>query len=306
MPILVTCSCGAQYRVKDEHAGRQTNCPQCGELMTVPDVTDSSQPDSETPIEHSDVSQIDTSKGTSRVMSTPSNSQTGGGTLLGLNRTVGTILLLIGLMMVLGARGCSTIAGRAKSRSNAKYELMQNEVKDKYAKKRIEVEEDLSQISEELSDLRDQQIRASTREERDRISQLITEKTKERDKERKNLSDLRKDENKELRELLAGKGRKQYQAARDAGFYKSTGSYWREWIFVIGTMILTVGLLTVGFTGYGSERTISLIMIAIITFSIYIGGIAWLDSIFDSVESTRRTVIREPRISVPLRGEKRF
>ncbi len=59
-------------------------------------------------------------------------------------------------------------------------------------------------------------------------------------------------------------------SARDAILYKDAGSYWREWCFVIGTVILAVGLLTVGFTGRGAERTICLIMIAIITFSIYI------------------------------------
>ena len=34
--ILVTCSCGKEYRVSNRHAGRRTQCPGCGESMTIP------------------------------------------------------------------------------------------------------------------------------------------------------------------------------------------------------------------------------------------------------------------------------
>ena len=55
--------------------------------------------------------------------------------------------------------------------------------------------------------------------------------------------------------------------------------YWREWLFVIGSIILSLGLLHVGFGGTGAERIICLIMLAIITFSIYVGGVPWISSL---------------------------
>ena len=62
--------------------------------------------------------------------------------------------------------------------------------------------------------------------------------------------------------------------ARNAGINNVMWGYWSEWIFVLGSILLMIGLILVGFTGAGPERIICLAMIAIITFSIYIGGIA--------------------------------
>jgi hypothetical protein len=59
--------------------------------------------------------------------------------------------------------------------------------------------------------------------------------------------------------------------------------YWTEWVFVLGSILLMIGLILVGFTGVGAERIICLAMIAIITFSIYIGGIAWLASVVNTM-----------------------
>ena len=71
--------------------------------------------------------------------------------------------------------------------------------------------------------------------------------------------------------------------ARDAGINNVMWGYWTEWIFVLGSILLMIGLILVGFTGAGPERIICLAMIAIITFSIYIGGIAWIPSALNSV-----------------------
>ena len=54
--------------------------------------------------------------------------------------------------------------------------------------------------------------------------------------------------------------------------------YWREIFFVFATVILAVGLLAVSWVAEGTERMVCLIMLAILTFSIYIGGAAWINS----------------------------
>ena len=46
--------------------------------------------------------------------------------------------------------------------------------------------------------------------------------------------------------------------------------------FVAGTMVLTAGLLIVGLTGQGARTWICLGILAIIAFSLYVGGTAWI------------------------------
>jgi hypothetical protein len=61
--------------------------------------------------------------------------------------------------------------------------------------------------------------------------------------------------------------------------------YWRECLFPIGAIILVGGLVAVSMVGVGTERIISMIMLSIITFSLFIGGCAWLSSIVNNVMS---------------------
>jgi hypothetical protein len=44
MAILIRCACGKQLQVKDELAGRRAKCPQCGDIFTVPDNSQSAPP----------------------------------------------------------------------------------------------------------------------------------------------------------------------------------------------------------------------------------------------------------------------
>ena len=60
-------------------------------------------------------------------------------------------------------------------------------------------------------------------------------------------------------------------------------AYWREWVFVIGSMALVIGLILVAFLGTGPERIVCFVMLGIITFSIYIGGMAWVSSMLNSI-----------------------
>jgi hypothetical protein len=69
------------------------------------------------------------------------------------------------------------------------------------------------------------------------------------------------------------------ERGRHADANNKIWGYYREMAFVLGTVVLMVGLLAIGFSGEGPERTICLIMLAIITFSIYVGGTAWIASI---------------------------
>jgi hypothetical protein len=112
----------------------------------------------------------------------------------------------------------------------------------------------------------------------------------------KRLNDLQKEQaslNKELNRVrdeqtgaLADKDATEWKPLREASLKAASNHqmavYWYEWIFIFGTVVLVLGILTLAFTGQGAERWIAYIMIAIITFSIYVGGAAWIESMVSS------------------------
>lgn len=62
-------------------------------------------------------------------------------------------------------------------------------------------------------------------------------------------------------------------ATADAGYrFWSLG---REFIFLFGAVVLVAGLATNGIGGNGAEKWLSLVMLAIIIYSVFVGGAAW-------------------------------
>jgi DNA-directed RNA polymerase subunit RPC12/RpoP len=39
MPISITCSCGSAFEARDQDAGRQTTCPDCGAKLRIPETS---------------------------------------------------------------------------------------------------------------------------------------------------------------------------------------------------------------------------------------------------------------------------
>ena len=52
--------------------------------------------------------------------------------------------------------------------------------------------------------------------------------------------------------------------------------YWREFFFVFAAIVLSLGLLVVSWGAEGAERWITLMMLAIITSNLFVGGLAWV------------------------------
>lgn len=69
------------------------------------------------------------------------------------------------------------------------------------------------------------------------------------------------------------------RAAGYARYNNQMWGYWREFLFSFGTIVLAIGLLATGFTSEGAGRWICLIMLAILMFAYYIGGVASIHSI---------------------------
>jgi hypothetical protein len=92
---------------------------------------------------------------------------------------------------------------------------------------------------------------------------------------RKSLADLQTARQKAQKVFEEGTLRDANIAARDALANNGINAYWREIFFVFATLVLAAGLLAVSWTAQGAERWVCLIMLAIITFSVYVIGIAW-------------------------------
>lgn len=264
MPITVNCHCGHQFRVRDEYAGKKAQCPACGDPVTIPQASGQPATINESP---ADFPQFQPASGGSFAAPRSGGNQWFSGLdtgLFGLGRLSGLACLLIGLIFVLMARGCDSLANRSSMASVARYQLEQTVFNNEWEDKKEELEEDVKKLEAELED-------AESANETDDIREDLK-------KANEKLRELDEDKKRARRNKERGDWKSLKRDAENAVENNTLGRFWRELLFVIGTMILSLGLLTVGFTGQTHERWICLIMITIITFSIYIGGIAWMDS----------------------------
>ena len=171
-------------------------------------------------------------------------------------RELGLPMLLMGLVLVLCARGCDALGSRAITRATGYYEMAQNRFADRYEAQRLSIQRQLQDL--EGSD-------DAARDRRQQLSEQLTE--------------LRDDEREERARLETGEWRELRLASRDARVNNMVSGYLYEVLFVLGTVVLAIGLIALGFSSDGPERLICLIMLAIITFSVYVGGIAWVRSL---------------------------
>jgi hypothetical protein len=222
MAISFVCQCGAEFRVKDEFAGRQTKCRNCGRALTIPSpgpvefklpplpevVPDDAGPEFPEFDDGDDLERPSASKSSRRRENSSSP-------VPGMSRDIGIILLAAGLFLVVLSRTSESVFNRSAARTQARYQLAQAD-SDEYDET-------------ELTELRD--------------------------------------------------------SANNANANVMAWGFWLSWPFMIGTLMLTHGLLVLAFTGQPIEQRVCVVMIAIITFSLYVGGFAWFDSIANSNRS---------------------
>ena len=178
----------------------------------------------------------------------------------------GQVLLLLGLVLVVLSKGCDGIGNRYVSRLNSKYELVVNQFEDTYTEKQNQVKEEVARLQQQIGD------EAPTPEQREMQTDLVNKS-----------KDIEKQRGKEFAVNQRTKWARMKIKSRDSAANNNMWGFWRECVFALGTLVLTVGLLTVGFNGQGADRWICLIMLAIVTFSIYVGGIAWVSSIISLI-----------------------
>lgn len=246
----VVCPKGHRVQITEAHFGRQVRCPTCNEPFVAPDLgaqegaAESGEPSA------SGLPQVDTSGSARRF-----GSSSRGPGLMGFSLAAGRPLVAIGLLLVLVSRGCDSVGRRGIGRADAKARMARTKFSDKW-------EEEARRLDQRIEDLYDKEDRTTADDER--LAELREQRSK--------LGEKRRKEEEEFEPTW----RKLQNKARDAAANNQMRGWWYEILFVIGTIILTFGLLAVSWNAQGAERWVCLIMLAILTFSIYIGGIAWI------------------------------
>jgi hypothetical protein len=278
MTITVTCECGAQFRAKDEHAGRRAHCPQCGRELTIP-----ADPPDDDPADDQSFPVI---QETPPLPAPPSSSKRRLPSSVGFNRITGIACLLSGLLLVLFARGCDALGNRATAAAAVKYQVAQSEFRYEWNDKKSDLEDELQDLRGRLG------MGAPGRSDENLTPERRTQLMEDLQKKNEELADINAQELKARRKLERGDWRELQRNSEKKRASNVTAHYWREWMFLFGTAILTFGLVAIGFTGDGAERIVCLVLVGVMVFSVYIGGIAWIDSLVTSFSSTRAPVIR--------------
>jgi len=273
MDYEISCPKGHKLRVTEAHFGQQVNCPTCGESFVVPNMASGPEEAPQTPGTMPAVA-VGASMARRRSSRHSPSFKT-------VTLAVGRPLLALGLLVVLLSRGCDAIGRRGVARAKAKAASARAEFQYR-CEDRLKDYEDHEEVEDFLRDLRRESryggarakevARAYPEPARGEEDEPARGKSKEQADVEKQLEELQKDKE----SLEKGEWRRLDHAASQASAKNDMGGFWREIFFMIGTILLAGGLLTVSWNAEGAERAVCLVMLAILAFSIYIAGVAWL------------------------------
>ncbi len=237
MSYETTCPKGHRLQVSDAHLGQRIQCPACNESFVVPD---GSRLPAVAPPNKS---------GRWKVSSSLASD------LSRLSILAGRPMVAIGLVLVLLSKGCDSIGQRGVDRAEAMKLKAVEKFDDGVKAKEVEIQREIDEITARGDVKPDDQ--------------------KKIDELNKRKAELDKAEAKNRRAKEAGDWRELEAVARSAKSDHKINGYWRELFFVFAAIVLSLGLLVVSWGADGAERWITLMMLAIITFSLFVGGMAW-------------------------------
>ena len=166
----------------------------------------------------------------------------------------GQLFVLVGLVLVIAAKGCDKVGRDYVTSSKAKYVLTVNKFMEEDEKKihQLTKENDQLEDKDELTADDEATIRSNKR----KLLKIIQKRRRQKDE-----NDLYKWSRMRIRDRDA-----------EANYY--WWAFWGECVFTLGTLILATGLLITGFSSKGPVRWMCLVLLAIVTFSIFIGGMS--------------------------------
>jgi hypothetical protein len=166
----------------------------------------------------------------------------------------GRPLLFGGLFLVMFTRGCDSLADRYAARLVASSEVAEVQFNDAWAAKRakLETERDALNATDERS--LDDNVRLETIQTQ--LNTLSEQMRKERAEKQVEWNELR-------------------TSARDAQANTRIWAYWRQLVFLPAALVFVAGLILVGSAAEGAERWLCLSMLAIVVYSLFVGGVVW-------------------------------
>jgi hypothetical protein len=273
MPVVI-CPNGHRLQVGDRQIGQTIKCPSCQESFVASAEEESfafSEPDKG----------ARPSKGDGK----PESKLAYISWLI--NSCVGKPLLFFGMVLAILGRGCDATGLRSASWTDAKYRQVRVAFDLEWEGKLLAAQQKVDKKNREINELFDPEKGAGD-------PKRAQELQKERAALDKELNKLRLDRTSAQSEKETSDWKPAREAAMSAANHHRMWGYWHELLFIFGTVVLMLGLLTVAFaTDQPAERRVAYIMIAIITFSIYVVGAAWIESIITSSGSAPPPIMRD-------------
>jgi hypothetical protein len=244
MAIEAICPKGHKVELNESQAGSSVTCPVCGEPFVASKAAEAARPAAPPSLP---AGRFDWRNWQHRLAAAD---------FVEVSTKAGRPMLIVGFILVLLARGCDGLARRSVDRATARVSVAQAQFDDTLDKQRLDLERKKAALEEKEE---------PTAEDTQRIQDL-----------RNQLRDQEKLRQKALHAFEVGKLRDLKIAARDAEANFLMGGYWRELFFVFGAIVLSIGLLLVSAIARGAELWVTLLILAIITFSLFVYGTAWV------------------------------
>ena len=179
--------------------------------------------------------------------------------LLQWARPLGQWLLVGGFLLVIASKGCDAVGKRYADRLKSQATLATREFNYEYdlRQSRLELEREEINSKSEISNYDQQRLES--------IDESLVE--------------LREDRDNEQRRLRRTTWQRMQHSADTADANQQQWALFHTMAFVLGSMVLVVGLLIVGLSSQGAPSWLCLGILAIIAFSLYVGGAAWMGAL---------------------------
>ncbi len=171
---------------------------------------------------------------------------------LAVVRPLGLWLLLLGFLLVIVAKGCDNVGGRQVARAQARASAATSDFNYEHESKKLRLEAQRDEINKKTT---------LTEYDNKRLESIDD-----------SLASLEEQMQENHRRLTRTTWRDLQREANTAAANQQMWSYWHAIGFVFGTVVLTIGLIITGITGDAAQRWLSLAMLAIVAFSLFIGG----------------------------------
>ena len=168
--------------------------------------------------------------------------------------TFGRPLVFGGLFFVMCLRGCDSLADRYANRLVASSQVAEPQFNDDWSARRGKLEVERDELNAKSDRTIDDDVRLENIQKQ--LETLNEQMRKERAEKQLEWNELR-------------------NAARDAQASTRMWAFWRQLLFLPAALVFVAGLILVGSAADGAERWLCLTMLAIVVYSLFVGGAAW-------------------------------